>query len=288
MMKNLSGDYETIDYIGNRGILLHNNTIYEDYPMHWHNAVEIIMPLTNDYHVECRNKEYILNERDILIIPAGELHHLYANEGRRLIIICDNTALSANPALSDLKALLSEVIFISSENYSQEFIEYVGKLISDIYTLYSNRKGLSDVFLYMKLINIFVKISEYHSENSDSDNIMLNQKFNFIIKYIDENYTHEITLDELAKVAGYSKYHFSRLFKKINSKTFVDLVNERRIRAAEMLLNENNLSITDIAMDSGFTSLANFNRVFKKIKGCSPSEYKKMYLDLLSSDVQTD
>ena len=100
MMKNLSGDYETIDYIGNRGILLHNNTTYEEYPTHWHNAVEIIMPLTNDYHVECRKKEYVLNERDILIIPAGELHHLYANEGRRLIIICDNAALSANPALS--------------------------------------------------------------------------------------------------------------------------------------------------------------------------------------------
>ena len=77
-------------------------------------------------------------------------------------------------------------------------------------------------------------------------------------------------------MAGYSKYHFSRLFSEYTKETFCDYLNLRRIKAAEELLLNDSLSVTEIAMQSGFSSIATFNRLFRSLKGCSPSEYRKL------------
>ena len=98
-----------------------------------------------------------------------------------------------------------------------------------------------------------------------------------VLRYIDQNYMHDITLEDLASIAGYSPYHFSRLFKKYSNTTFVNFLNRRRVKAAEMMLLEGGYSITDVAMQSGFSSLTTFNRVFKMINGYTPTEYKKLY-----------
>ena len=88
---------------------------------------------------------------------------------------------------------------------------------------------------------------------------------------------YNITLDDLAKMAGYSKYHFSRIFKKYSRTTFISFLNHRRIKAAEMLLLDENISVTEAAMQVGFSSLTTFNRVFREIKGCTPTEFRKLY-----------
>lgn len=278
MIAHLNGDFETVDFVGNRSVLLYDNIEFEEYPLHWHNAVEIIMPLVNDFKVHCCGKDYVLGERDMLIIPAGELHKLEANKGRRMIFICDNNAIATNPALSDLQPLLSEPILINSEEYDKDFIVSINQLMKDIYVLYSDFKDMAEIYIYMKFLTILVRIKEYRKNKINYDDSLFNDKFNLIIKYIDQNYMYDISLDNLAKVAGYSKYHFSRVFKKYSSTSFIDLVNKRRIRAAEQLLLEGDLLVTDIAMQSGFSSLTTFNRVFKEMKGCTPSEFKKLYV----------
>lgn len=70
MIVHLNGDYETVDYVPNRSVLLYDNNEDEEYPLHWHNAIEIIMPLTNGFEAVCAGKNYKLSERDILIIPG--------------------------------------------------------------------------------------------------------------------------------------------------------------------------------------------------------------------------
>lgn len=90
MIVHLNGDYETVDYVPNRSVLLYDNNEDEEYPLHWHNAIEIIMPLTNGFEAVCAGKNYKLSERDILIIPGGTLHNLKAQSGRR-IIFCATT-----------------------------------------------------------------------------------------------------------------------------------------------------------------------------------------------------
>ena len=97
--------------------------------------------------------------------------------------------------------------------------------------------------------------------------------------YIYHHYQENITLEQVAAISGFSKFHFTRIFKQCMDKTFYEYLNERRITKAEELLYATVLSITDIAMNSGFSSISAFNRTFKSIKGCSPSEYRsKIYV----------
>ncbi|HCD46236.1 MAG TPA: hypothetical protein DEQ64_21450 [Lachnoclostridium sp.] len=77
--------------------------------------------------------------------------------------------------------------------------------------------------------------------------------------------------------SGFSKYHFTRIFKQYMNMTFYEYLNSRRVKKAEELLyNTKEMSITDVAMGSGFSSMSTFNRTFKMIKRCSPSDYRKI------------
>lgn len=284
MIVNLNGDFETVDYVQNRSVLLYDNIENEEYPLHWHNAIEIIMPLTNGLEAICSGKEYKLSERDILIIPGGTLHNLKAQSGRRLIFLCDNNSLVANPALSELYSVLSEPVLINSD-YDKEFLKSMNHILEEIYVLYSNFTDITEVYIYIKLVTLLTRIKEYQlSEIKYDDGGKYVDKFNLILKYIEQNYANDITLEKLADIAGYSPYHFSRIFKKYSSTTFINFLNRRRIKAAELLLLESGSSITDVAMQVGFVSLTTFNRVFKNINGCTPSEYKKLYRTFQTSE----
>ena len=85
MIKNLSGDFETVEYENKRFVMLYDNVQTEFYPTHWHNAIEIIMPIENSFTVRTGGESFLLEEREILIIPPGELHTLPPQEGRRII-----------------------------------------------------------------------------------------------------------------------------------------------------------------------------------------------------------
>ena len=100
---------------------------------------------------------------------------------------------------------------------------------------------------------------------------------NMIYDYIDRGYMDNITLGDAASLAGFSKFHFSRLFKQMTSTSFYDYLTLRRIKAAESLLLNPELPIIEVALQSGFASITTFNRVFKTIKKCTPTKYKELY-----------
>ena len=277
MIVHLDGDFETVDYTENRSVLLYDNIENEEYPLHWHNAIEIIMPLKNPFIAVCDGKEFYLNERDILIIPAGCIHSLKAQQGRRLIFLFDNRSIGENPALSELYGMLSMPVHINAE-YDSEFLISLTNILADIYALYSDFGEVTEVYIYIKLLTLLARIREYRlTEVSLGEDEKYADKFRMILKYIENNYMYDITLDDLANLAGYSKYHFSRIFKKYSNTTFITYLNQRRIKAAELLLLDDDMSVTDAAMQVGFSSLTTFNRVFKEIKGCTPSEFRKLY-----------
>ncbi|MEN1785286.1 MAG: AraC family transcriptional regulator [Bacteroidota bacterium] len=96
-----------------------------------------------------------------------------------------------------------------------------------------------------------------------------------VVDYVHENYKNPITLSEAAKVANMSEVSFNRFMKKCTNKTFVEYLNDIRIGYAVRHLIEDSYNISEIAYLSGFKSLANFNKTFKKVKGRTPSQYKK-------------
>lgn len=93
-------------------------------------------------------------------------------------------------------------------------------------------------------------------------------------EFIKANLKEDITLGQVAKSVNTSTYYFCKLFKRITGINFTDYVSRLRIESAKSLLLNPNLRVSEIAYEIGFQSLTHFNRVFKKIAGESPTEYR--------------
>ena len=96
--------------------------------------------------------------------------------------------------------------------------------------------------------------------------------------YIENNYFQEVSVEKLAEVGGFSKYHFNRIFKSILNESILQYVNRIRIEHSFFLLAyRTDMSITDIALELGYTDSAIFSRAFKNNCGISPCTYRKKY-----------
>ena len=101
------------------------------------------------------------------------------------------------------------------------------------------------------------------------------RRINLVTDYIDCNLGSELTLSELASVAGFSEYHFHRIFAAMTGETLFCFITRLRIEhAAALLCTQPSLPITRIAADCGFSSHAVFCRLFKKRFGTSPSAFR--------------
>lgn len=109
--------------------------------------------------------------------------------------------------------------------------------------------------------------------------------FTGLLRYIDAHSDEELTLEQAACYAGFSRYHFSRLFHRYTGCTFSDYLTLRRIESAKALLATGS-SITDVAFQAGFNSLSAFSRCFKKHTCCSPSEYRRLMNPVTPSHFQ--
>jgi AraC-like DNA-binding protein len=93
-------------------------------------------------------------------------------------------------------------------------------------------------------------------------------------KFIEQHSGEELSLSKVAKAGSISANHFSEKFKQVTGVNFVDYVARTRFEKASQLLLNSNLRISDIAFAVGFQSLSQFNRVFKKLSGQSPTEFR--------------
>lgn len=286
MQPNLHGILEQVDYSTDFSILLYINNTPENFAEHWHPSFEIIMPIDNTYEVHIGNTHYNLQPEDILIIPPGDLHELCAPEdGSRLILLFDHSLITEVKGISSILPILREPRIIRKGSASDMDIhDQITTLLWDIKTEYKTASPLWEVAVYEKLIRMFLIIGRkyfnnrmFFTESKQNKQKEYIEKFDLIFEYIHTNYTKEISLDIIADIAGFSKFHFSRLFKQFTNMSFYDYINKERIQAAETLLLDHSLSITDVAFQAGFSSISTFNRVFKKYKNCTPSEFRSLY-----------
>ena len=121
-------------------------------------------------------------------------------------------------------------------------------------------------------------LSSSLTSRDDFDN---SDKIKLFYNFIQDNYANKISLDQAAGLLNMSRVSFNRFIKKSTERTFVDYLNDVRVsNASRMLAEEENFSISEIAYACGFHNMANFNRVFKKVKGCTPSQYRKEFYRL--------
>lgn len=135
----------------------------------------------------------------------------------------------------------------------------------------------SDCIIENCMINLLIYIARLHktqtAKQQTSDN--KNEALDEVIKYIRSNFGGNLTLDFLAEQAHISREYLSRKFKSYTGTNISDFIAEVRIERAKQLLRSSTHSITDISLYCGYTSIGNFQRFFKKLVGCSPSEYRK-------------
>lgn len=284
MIEHLTGIHETVVYNSVSQIRLYNNAEHEDYPSHWHTPIEIVMPTENGYTALLGKETIKLNTGDILLICPGVIHALRSPEtGERIIFQAEIGILREIPEIESALSLISPAILITPET-APKVHNQIHQLMLMIKEEYNSNISLSSAAIYSRLLELFVLIGRNYTENVkrfDTGNQKqkeYTEKFIQICNYINEHCTEELTLDEIAKIAGFSKYHFSRLFKQFSNVTFYKYLNQKRISYAEILLADSSISITEVALRSGFSSLSAFIRMFKLIKQCTPTEFRSMYL----------
>lgn len=104
-----------------------------------------------------------------------------------------------------------------------------------------------------------------------------NKKLNKVMDYLSQHYAETIRLSTVADLVNMSEASFCRFIKQHTSKSFIDVLTDIRLGAAARALIDSSQSIAEIGYDCGFNNLSNFNRIFKKKKGVTPSEFRDNY-----------
>lgn len=102
------------------------------------------------------------------------------------------------------------------------------------------------------------------------------KRINNIFGFIDENLDQELNLETIAKIGFYSQFHLHRIFKAITNETINEYITRKRVeKAASVLLNKREITISELSLQYGFNSNSSFTRTFKKFYGISPTEFRK-------------
>lgn len=241
------------------------------------------MPVINDYRVVCGHNDYLIKEGEILVICPCILHELFAPATGERIIFQPGLNHIKLKELDLITPLLSPAILVTKEEYPQVY-EHIHRLMLEIKDEYMNFTTYSEISIIAKFLEILVYIGRNHKafHQQDGDRDIHHQKeymekFLFITDYISNHFSENLTLEEVASLAGFSKYHFARLFKQYTNSSFYKFLNQKRIEYAKSLLLDPELAVTEVAVQSGFSSLSAFLRMFKQLNLCTPTEFRNMY-----------
>ena len=137
----------------------------------------------------------------------------------------------------------------------------------------------------MALINILHDLSTSRNIRTLSEATFNSEfQFNFnsrriekAFEYMNKNYDKQISLGDIAKLVNMTEVSFSRFIKKRTGITFIDSLNEIRLGHASRILIDTTNSIAEVSYSCGFNNISNFNRLFKKKKGCTPKEFRENF-----------
>lgn len=240
-------------------------------------------------------KIYHLDVGDSFLIPPNVTHKtiLLPDTG---IVCCDfdpaavlaaasseqeaDTELSLTRVMDFLKVSCEE---LPCFRFQQKTRRRVERLMQELLDEYEEGSCYFEDVLRIKireLLLLFMREFRSAPERMRSDQIY--EKYKILmakaIRYIDENFCENLTLSGVCKHFAISKTYFCHLFKLITGKTFTEYLTDLRIRAAMVMLEDPNLSITEISEKLGFSNTSYFSKIFKKYTGCLPKEYRKKCL----------
>lgn len=239
---------------------------------------DIVIPLEHSLNFLCFSQNCVLEPEDILFLCPNITASIKPEHDKCLILRVPLSLFYTHP----LKSYISTIspIKIIKKELLPKLWEQLISYIRDIVVQYYGSSTKKDLFYYTRLVEIILALvnepilNNHICHTSDLKQKDYSDKFMQICDYINEHYASLITLEEVADLAGFSKFHFSRLFKQFTGYTFYQYLNNKRIMTAEILLKNPNLTITDVALHSGFPNISSFIRMFKLHNKCTPSEFR--------------
>ena len=278
--RKIDKDEEAIDYLPGYRYRVWHNDQPNNFPAHKHKALEIIFVTENEYTINVGTEVYKLHEGDIIFIPPMEIHSITAPEkGERFIMLFDPSFFTYFNSNDEIFDFYSHTRVVGLNNASHLYPNLFASINSMI-QLYFSYDKMNEVEIYSELLKITAVLCHSSEEETEKNKPVTHSevynKFVRVLSYIEGNYSEDMDLETVAKSAGFSKYHFSRLFKQYTDSTFYDYLCTKRITEAKKLL-ATGIPVTDTAFQVGFNNLTTFCRCFKKYEGCSPTQYKNKY-----------
>ncbi len=276
--------HEFITYPANTSIRIWRSMPEGDsYAPHFHSAVEVLIPIEGELFSVIDEREYCVKKGEALIIPAGCVHSLRMEAGsiRDLILFEMNNVFTLKE-FGAFRQMMSRPIYLDMEHPVRESVlEKLAFLVE----CYRSGNMLRNMHCYALLMEVYALLGEHYLATSATQaefNAVNRQfsgedAFNRALDHVNENYMDDITLDALAAYAGFSRYTLSRMFRQHTGQTFTQYLNKRRVTMAEELLASTKMPVTQVALQCGFNSIATFNRVFRDVRGCTPTQYRVIY-----------
>lgn len=295
---NQSVPLYTLDLNNNGGFpfWIGKNKFSENAKLHQHQYIQInYVTKGKGYHV-INNKKYEIQVGDIFVMPPFVPHKIVPNHENTIIEVIEIEFVPEflNEQFSDIskaKGLFDFsyiALFLVCENeirsdlrLTGENQKWVNAIVQELYQEYQKQKPLFEHAFKAQLLHLLVILSRAFHESMDvTENTQVfmkhRQSIEKVLNYIGNHFTEDLKIEDMSKVAMMSQTYFCYFFKVLVGKTFTQYLIEKRIERAKELLVGTDLSVTDIAINSGFNNISHFIRTFKVGVNLSPIQYRKI------------
>lgn len=266
-----------------------NHTRFE-MASHWHNHIEIIRVISGKLNIKLYNNEYIAEEGDALFVNSETVHGASPSDDciyECIVLHTEVLGIKDSSCNFFIDGIMNREILITEFHRSSdgELMRAVNELFCAMLRIENcERESGFDLTagkftvigaLY-KIFAVIIDMELYTASISvlpEDKNLV---KLKTVLSYIRSNYDKQISLSDMADIAGMSPKYFCYFFKKMTRKTPVDYLVTYRVEKASRKLLSTDMSVTDIAFATGFNDLSYFIKTFKKLKGYTPADFRKM------------
>lgn len=243
---------------------------------HWHKEIELIYVCSGSCRISVTDAVSTAYAGDLIICDSGEIHYSDSIDMKNVLefLIFDSDILST---LYESSRFLQPVV-TAKQLEALGLTLKIQALFENVAKELENKEEYYQDVVKAKIREVWYLLKRYLPRGNDkmvSQNKRMNQLYDFqqLLSYMDTHYAENITLEYAAAQMNFSVSHFSKLFKKVTGINYVNYLNMIRVEQAAQQLKNSSLKVTDIALSCGFNNVRTFNRVFKEIAGCTPTEF---------------